>query len=72
MRARTAAGPIARASTGRTYESGPARPATGTQPRLHAEHVDEPDPSRKSGIAPSTTLVEVKPSSVAAPPAAAG
>src|SRR6478609_1211067 len=64
MRERTAAGPMASASTGSTYDEGPSRPATGNQPRLTAKTQTSATPTRKSGTAPSTTLVEEKASSV--------
>ena len=72
MRARMAAGPTASASTGRTYDSGPSRPATGQPAEVRRRRRQtSATPSRKSGMVPRTTLLPVKPSSAAPAPAAA-
>ena len=63
MRARIAAGPTARAITGRMYDSGPPRPATGNHPSETPKTQTRKTPSRKSGIVEMKTLLEVKPSS---------
>ena len=67
IRDRIAAGPIASASTGRTYAAGVSFPATGSQSEADAEDVDEADADRKSGMIPSTTLLVVNASSVRRP-----
>ena len=48
-------------------ESGPLRPATGSQPRPTAKIATRMTPTRKSGMELSTTLVPVKASSVFRP-----
>ena len=72
IRARIAAGPIASARTGRTYADGVSLPATGSQPRLDAEHVDEADADEEVGDgaehdAASVVKASSRPAAVAAP-----
>src|ERR1700743_1906696 len=63
IRASTAAGPNANATTGSTYDATPERPATGAHPRCTLNTYTRPTPIRNSGTADTTTLVDVKASS---------